>query len=370
MYCPYCSNPIPPGVSYCPSCGAPAGAPDQPTVQMRPGPVETPPGQGPRPGSKVSFWKTPGGIITIIFISVFVIGGLTAGLIFAFSGSSGDYSESVQDEWTRLNEIADEIDGKLGPVKNLESIGSAEQVKSFRDLLGEMDGELDDIAGNIKSLSPPDNETEGYNSLLDTVKSYRQYLDKLDNFLAAFTANVNDTKLDTTLEEMIELAGNTRDSGEDFTRSDPDITPSTFDPEVLGLSSDYVTQLAAVRKAKAEKEKEETSQETVEAVNSARNSLENILSIYVREGWSSIVQFMTQSLYTKHEEADPPWDQVSYTVESADITNFQIIDESKIIFTVREQHDEGGDTTTETGNWEMVKSGESWLLNNTPYTYD
>lgn len=370
MYCPYCSNPLPPGTSFCTACGAPVDLPDRPAVPIQPGPVQAPPELRPQTGGKPPFWKTPGGILTIIFISVFVAGSLIAGLVFAFSGSGGDNAESLQNEWTQLNEIADEIDSELGPVSNLESIGSASQINNFQELLVKSDSGLDEIATNIKSLSLTEEEDDSRSSLLETVDSFQQYLKALDEFLGLFTDGTGKTKLDATLNEMSDLADKTFSSGENFARLNPGVTPSLFDPEVLKLPSDYVTQLAAVRATKTDKEQKDTGQETVEAVNSARKSLENILSVYVRKGWSDVVQFMTPALYAKYSEADPPWSQVSYTVESANIINFQAVDDTAIVFTVKEQHNEGGEITAENGDWEMVKSGDGWLLNNTPYTFD
>lgn len=370
MYCRFCGNPLPPGTSFCPVCGAPAGTPDQPAVPIQPGQGQAPPGQRTQPGGNYPFWKTPGGIITIIFISVFVIGSLIAGLVFAFSGSGGGNEKSINEGWTRLNDVADEIDSELEPVMNLESIGSATQIKDFRELLDDADSDLYKVATDIKSLSLSADEKESRDSLLETVESFQLYLNELDKFLGIFTEDPADTKLDTTLDEMSALTDRTLENSEDFTHLDPGVIPSSFNTEALNLSSDYVTQLAAVRKATTDKKERETGQDTVEAVNDARKSIENILSVYVGKGWGDIVQYMTPALYAEYAEAYPPWSQVSYTVESANITNFQVSDENTIVFTVKEQHSEDGDITTETGNWEMVKSGDDWLLNNTPYTYN
>lgn len=334
-------------------------------------PPQTPPGQEPRKAKGNGFWATSGGLVTLVAVGFLIFGGITGGLIYALTrNGNGTYTESVRKAWTQLDEVAGEIDLEAESVMDLTSSDSPDLIADFQKLLDQKDGDLGSILTDIKPLSPSDNEKEAYDNLVATIESFRDYLQETADFLDLFTTDINDTKLNSALGKMSDLAVKTRDSANAFISGSKGIEPSSFNPFVLQLSTFYGSELVKARNEQAGKKKQESEQSAVEATNDARTALQNILNLYVSQGWDAVVPFMTQELYVRYQNANPPWDQVSYIVETAAITNFQLIDENKIIFTVQETHKDGDETSTETGGWEMVKSGDKWLINNNPYAYN
>lgn len=78
---------------------------------------------------------------------------------------------------------------------------------------------------------------------------------------------------------------------------------------------------------------------------------------------------MTPELLQAYRSAPVPWDQVSYSVDGADIESGSMTGPETAVFTVIERRDEGGEVFVEKVRWEMKKSGGAWLVNDAVDSY-
>jgi hypothetical protein len=91
--------------------------------------------------------------------------------------------------------------------------------------------------------------------------------------------------------------------------------------------------------------------------------MDRILPLYKTGGFSAVSGYMTSSYYNQFKAADPPWDQRSYTITDAQVTDHASFGDSAVTFTVNETLDDMGTPATKIENFELVKEGSTFKLN-------
>jgi hypothetical protein len=91
--------------------------------------------------------------------------------------------------------------------------------------------------------------------------------------------------------------------------------------------------------------------------------MDRILPLYKTGGFSAVSGYMTSSYYNQFKAADPPWDQVSYTITDAQVTDHALFGDSAVTFTVNESLNDMGTPATKIEYFELVKEGPTFKLN-------
>ncbi len=353
MLCRNCGKPIDPAGSFCISCGTTVNGGEPPVPREQPQTIA-------RPG-KGGFFSTPGGIVTLVVIALLLVGGIVLGVMLATGG--GGQQEIVQ-AWEEFCGVTEDIDGELDQVSDL-SKASSDDIEDFQDTIEESRNKLDAI---LKGLSSGDSVSSRKN-LKSAIENYDDYLKKLDDFYDDYLQDPSDKNLTSTLEDLEELASEVESDLKGFLKDNDLTSAKKCELSVLELPSKYLKQLAVVKDTTNKDVKEvDRADSEMNDVAAAQAVLEEMLPMYAEGGWQSIMGYMTPEMYQAYQNAPIPWDQVSYVVTGTRILNCTVVDKNTILFTVEETQDDFGDVFTANSEWEMVRSGNTWLFNNQWYS--
>lgn len=357
MFCNNCGNDVPEGNRFCPSCGSPVGIQQAPAA-----------GAHPKKGGKGGgFFSTPAGIVIIVVISLLVVGGLTAGVfLLVRGGGNAEFEKEISEAWEGFAKLTGGIDKELAPVKDLTAITSSETITDFQKEIKKNREGVRDILKKLKKLTPPGEWKSRYDDLVKALEGYDEYLEKLDEFYTAFLLDPSDTNLDDVLDDMGDQASYIEGYVKGFLEDNEVVKTTSFDPDILALSSTYESQLATVRQAVTEQQQETEVENIVTAATAAMNQF---LAQYVSGGWDSASGLMTPECYNRHLDEVPPPDQGDFDVVNATVTDYTVVDANTVVFTVL-QTSRGSEDGTEYQDYmtfDMVNSQGAWLVNKVGY---
>ncbi len=357
MFCNKCGNNVPEGNRFCPSCGSPVGAQQAPASGVPP----------KKEGKGGGFFSTPAGIVVIIVISLLVVGGLTVGVLFLVRGGGNEeFENEISEAWEGFVELTGEMDEELAPVKDLTAITSSDTITDFQKEIKKNREGIRDILKKLKTLTPPGEWKSRYDDLVSALEGYDEYLEKLDKFYTAFLSDPYDTNVDYLLDDMGDGASYIENYVKGFLEDNDVVKTTSFDPDILALSSEYESQLATVRQGVTEQQ-QETEVENI--VTAATVAINQFLVQYVSGGWESASGLMTSECYNQHLDEIPPPDQGDFDVVDATVTDYTVVDANTVVFTVL-QTGRGWEDGTEYQDYmtfEMVNSQGAWLVNKVGY---
>lgn len=353
MFCTKCGKQLQPGDEFCQSCGAPvqAGA-RAPASAHGPSPAHA--------GGKRNFFSTPGGIVLLVAIALVVIGGAVLGVVLLTRGKDGtaDFEERTSKAWDGFSEEVEDIDDKLSGVDDLTRLTSADQIEDFQEDLERHREAVEGSIDEFKSVEAPDEWKDTYEEFIDSLELYLEYLEELNRFYKIYTRDPMDTRLNEILDEMKDMAGKIRPGVLDFLKKNSLINDTSFEPDILDLPSEYAKQLAQVQQ----------EQSTNQELASARAAMDVVLSTYLSGGWYSLSNLMTPECYDRYRNEAPPPDQGDFDVIDISVVDASITGPDTVVFTVLQSiRTWDGEEFQDYMHWEMVKRGDTWLLNSIGY---
>ncbi|MBN2169018.1 MAG: hypothetical protein JW738_07220, partial [Actinobacteria bacterium] len=314
-----------------------------------------------------SFFSSPAGIVVIVLIGLLAAGGITTGIIFAVKGCSGSgYEEELAKAWDEYEEIIDEAD-EIETI-DLTSAKLESDLKKSQSELKKTKKKVEALEDLVKQLNPPDNKWKKKNDQFSgSVKYYNRYLTRLNELYATMlSSNVESqvTKLENILNDMIEAAAKAKELAEDFLDDNTVVTDADFDPAIFDVPTDIADQAEGIITDDTTTDDSTTDDAATSDTASARTVMDELLALYLQGGWDAITGYMTPELYQAYINAPVPWSQVSYVVTSADVTSQTTVDDNTVAFGVVEEQDDFGEIYSATYEWQLVRSGNTWRVNN------
>lgn len=360
MFCTKCGKPIQPGDRFCLNCGTPVPADAQ-------APEAAAAAIPPPADKKRNFFSTPGGIVLVIVIALLVVGGAVVGAVLLTRGGDGAsaFQKETSELWADFSGEVDEIDGELSDVSDLTEVTSADTIEDFR---GELENHREAVEGyldSFESIEAPQGSRAAYGEFMDSLELYVDYLKELDRFYGIYVADPLDDRLDGILTGLEETAGKIESGVEEFLDSNPLITETSFEPAILEVPGEYEKQLEQIRGALEDQQQDQSSDQ---ALAPARAAMDNILNTYLSGGWDSLGTLMTQQCYDRHRYDVPPPDQGDFDVTGVQVVEGTMTDANTAVFTVLQSiRTWDGEEFQDYMLWELIKSGDSWLLNSVEY---
>lgn len=128
--------------------------------------------------------------------------------------------------------------------------------------------------------------------------------------------------------------------------------------------SDTTTSTKDSSAVKSTSPESSSTSSITEQVADAEKVIDEMLPYYEQAGYSGVADYMTDDYYKQYTNANPPWDQVSYTITSTTIKDKEALGPDQVVFTIEEELDDMGIILTRTTEFSMVKEGLTWKLDN------
>lgn len=369
MFCRNCGKPVEEGRKFCAYCGA-GLAGEQPSAQ---GPPSAPPARAAKQAGERSFLATPAGIILVAAVAVLVVAGVAVGLFLLLRGGPGTAGGAeLAEVWDEYQAIADEADKGQARIDLDPSVleGKREELEKTRLKVGELQAKLDS-AGTPKEAA----WKVKYDRLGGSIGYYDDFLRKLGDLygtLAAGNLAVQIDAIEKVLGELADLADKARELADEFVEDNDAIAAGErLDPSVFETPASIASEVekATGVTVSVEGGSSRDGAKTGDDVAQAQAALTELLSRYRSGGWAAITGDMSPALLQAYQSAPVPWDQVSYQITGADIEGQTVAGKDTIVFRVLVSMDDFGEPYSEYVDWEMVRSGVDWLVNNATNEY-